>query len=68
MEEIKRCPFCGAKGYLIIDKGKRNKIYYIHVRCCECNAQGKTFFSPNNPDDGETEEAARAVAAWNRRT
>ncbi len=68
MEEIKRCPFCGGKGYLMIDRGKKNKLFYIHVKCNNCNAQGKTYFTQDNPDTGNPEEVAMAISAWNMRT
>lgn len=67
MEELKRCPFCGSKGYLVIDKSRKSKLYYLHVRCSECNSQGRTYFTKDNPDAGQIEEAERAIAAWNRR-
>lgn len=68
MEDIKRCPFCGSTAYLMIDKAKKSRLYYIHVKCTECGSQGRTYFTVNDPDKGNVEEAVRAIAAWNRRT
>ena len=67
MEEVKRCPFCGSRAYLMVDKAKRAKLYYIHVKCTECGAQGRTYFTKDNPDAGDIEEAEKAVIAWNQR-
>lgn len=66
VEAIKRCPFCGGRGYVVTSKAKRKELYYSCVKCSICGSKGKTVFSDTNPDKG-TEEIQICIEAWNKR-
>jgi len=51
-DELKPCPFCGARRHTI----KRNGPRSIFVECAKCTARGQTML---------TEKEAKEV--WNRR-
>ena len=56
MEELKRCPFCGRKGYLKMSNYKSDGAHWHFVECEECMATGPV---------GRTEQDA--IDAWNQR-
>ncbi len=67
MEEIRRCPFCGGRGYVVTSKAKRKELYYTCVKCSICGSKGKTIFSDSDPEKEGAEEKQICIEAWNKR-
>ena len=61
-EELKPCPFCGAKGSFILDEDHHGEYYALGCSYVECIAH-KMFYT-ESPIDTPIEEA---IAAWNHR-
>lgn len=56
MDELKKCPFCGAKAEII------NTPSFSVVVCYGCGAQTFPYLF-----DPETSSQEKAIKAWNRR-
>jgi Lar family restriction alleviation protein len=60
--ELRPCPFCGGQPQIAI--GHRSRID-AKVCCLDCSAEGAVFGTDDYKT--ETDYAAQAIAAWNRR-
>ena len=69
MEKIKTCPHCGGSASLRTNYNSNREVYYVFVRCDVCGAQGKLFYTKENPQTAEEDTYCNrgAIAAWNMR-
>ena len=69
MDSLKKCPHCGGKARAQSNYSQTANGYFIFIRCTVCGSQGKTCFSPTDPEYDEYENKALhdAISAWNMR-
>lgn len=69
MDKIKTCPHCGGSASLLSNYNTARNTYYVFVRCDVCGAQGRLYYSKEDPRtaDGEVYPCRGAVSAWNMR-
>lgn len=67
---IETCPHCGGESTLTANYSYKTRSYFVFVKCNLCGAQGKSYVSPQDPNEvtWDNEACNHAIAAWNKRT
>lgn len=61
MDELKKCPFCGGKAAVVVNRG-------VKVICLTCGVQTTPCFDFDIQIDHDRPNAVqRVVSTWNRR-
>lgn len=61
--KIKRCPYCGGRGYMEILHDRQLGKIVCFIKCEVCGASGMRIPATHN-----SSEFVRAIACWNMRT
>ena len=66
---IKTCPHCGGEASLKASYSPSRERYYVYVKCHICGAQGKSYYTPVDPEEDNFTSwpCGDAVSAWNMR-
>ncbi len=69
METIKTCPHCNGPAHLKSSFRSIANNYFVFVRCDICGAQGKLYYSSEDPkaSNWNNEYCVKAINAWNMR-
>lgn len=71
MDDLKPCPFCGAKGRIILEISSYGRVW--KCGCSKCYARTDGYYEPDDIDGYEnpyqkiTDMVKDVVEVWNRR-